>query len=831
MKTGQKTVISQVVIKAPSRGTSDVGGWRSALRSADIGRIKQLFDLFEDLRLDGRLSDAYDKRVQAVTNSPLTFTNADGEEVDAITTLMDTPSFEELLISIMDRLFWGRSAVEFDFSNGGFEVFDIPKKHIDIAGRQILINDTDTSGIPYDGDDNILVLGKQRDFGLYLKTAPYVIWKRGGFGDYAQWLEIFGMPQRIGKYSAYDEESRKLLEKALSQAGSAPWCVVPKETDIETVNNTGSGSSGTSYDEFRKACNEEMTITILGQTLTTVQGDKGARSLGEVHKQVEEGKNRSDMRYVQRILNKFFLPILERRGYPVAGGRFVFPDATEQLSVDDIVSLSGIIDIPADYVHKKYSIPVPKDGDIIAGKKKQEAIPPVVDDQSGQGTDDKPVDDKKKTTDKADLDDRGLFQRFLDFFAGAPALPGATLTGDRLTLTDGDINDIVIREVDGKRRFIPALYQYLSDDLIQAMDITRLDLIDMAIEYGYESDAYITAMEMNVFRFSAAKTLAEITELNKLYRESTSFSDFQKKARAVTDTFNKKWQRTEYETANLICSSTSNYQRLIKKTDLFPYWEYKTVGDDKVRPEHARLHGIILPWDDERWAKIWPPNGWKCRCYIVPRMVSDVEGVDIEENRRIVDEFFETSEWKMSVGSGFGVNRALSSELFREDQQYIRKFPQKASKLLRDINHKTYNLRGLEQLQDDALSPMPSYQGDIADVVKNLHTENGKTFVNDYKGRLVGFDAETGDKSSITGAIDTVSAPDEVWINATDKSLSSYTFVRAYADDVMVVIAEIADGKVYTVSKWMALGADAKKKSRMYRSGLLIRKRTQTEAL
>lgn len=763
MKTGKKTVISQVVIKAPSRGTSDVGGWRSALRSADIGRIKQLFDLFEDLRLDGRLSDSYDKRVQAVTNSALTFTNAAGEEVDQITTLMDTPAFEELLISIMDRLFWGRSAVEFDFSNGGFDVYDIPKKHIDIAGRQILINDTDTSGIPYDGDDNILVLGKQRDFGLFLKTAPYVIWKRGGFGDYAQWLEIFGMPQRVGKYSAYDEESRKLLEKALSEAGSAPWCVVPKETDIETVNNTGNGSSGTSYDEFRKACNEEMTITILGQTLTTVQGDKGARSLGEVHKQVEEGKNRSDMRYVQRILNKYFVPILERRGFPVNGGRFVFPEAAEPLSVDDIVNLSEIIDIPADFVHKKYSIPVAKDGDIIAGKKKQEAPAPVKDDASKQDTEEKDDDDPKKTFDKADLDDRGIFQRFFDFFVGASALPGASLTGDHLTLADGDISESVIGQVDGKRRFIADLFGYISDDLLGAIDMTRLDLLDMAIEYGYESDAYITAMEMNVFRFSAAKSLAEITELNKLYRESTSFNDFKKKAQAVTETFNKKWQRTEYETANLICSSTSNYQRLIKKTDLFTFWEYKTVGDDKVRPEHARLHGVILPWDDERWNKIWPPNGWKCRCYIVPRMASDIEGVDIEENRRIVDEFFESSEWKMSVGSGFGVNRALSSELFREDQQYIRKFPQKASKMLRDIDYKAYKLRGLEQLQKDALSLIPKYTGDIADVVKNLHTENDQTFVKDFKGRLVGFDTEGGEKTAIRAAIDTISTPDEVW--------------------------------------------------------------------
>ena len=71
-----------------------------------------------------------------------------------------------------------------------------------------------------------MVLGKKRNFGLFLKTAPYAIWKRGGFGDYAQWIELFGMPQRVGKYSSYDPESRRLLVEAMEQAGSAPWIVI-----------------------------------------------------------------------------------------------------------------------------------------------------------------------------------------------------------------------------------------------------------------------------------------------------------------------------------------------------------------------------------------------------------------------------------------------------------------------------------------------------------------------------------------------------------------------------------------------------------------------------
>ena len=49
-------------------------------------------------------------------------------------------------------------------------------------------------------------------------------------------------------------------------------------------------------------------------------------------------------------------------------------------------------------------------------------------------------------------------------------------------------------------------------------------------------------------------------------------------------------------------------------------WGYKyvTVGDNRVRPNHTLLDGITLPKDDSRWNTLWTPNGWSCRCQIIP---------------------------------------------------------------------------------------------------------------------------------------------------------------------------------------------------------------------
>lgn len=49
-------------------------------------------------------------------------------------------------------------------------------------------------------------------------------------------------------------------------------------------------------------------------------------------------------------------------------------------------------------------------------------------------------------------------------------------------------------------------------------------------------------------------------------------------------------------------------------------WGYKyvTVGDDRVRDEHIVLEGTQLPKDDPFWDRFTPPNGWNCRCQIIP---------------------------------------------------------------------------------------------------------------------------------------------------------------------------------------------------------------------
>jgi len=375
----KQLVVNQIVVKTLNRQSQDIDSWRLALRSADNKRRSRLYDLYEDILLDNVLSDAIDKRIRAITNADLMFTVND-TEVDEITDLMDTQEWENMLREILLAKFWGITVLEFDYTKQ-FTAHSIPRNHIRPETGIITIQENEETGTPYRDDPFFLEVKTNRTngrdtFGLILKACPYVIFKRGNFGDWAQFAELFGMPLRIFKYNSFDEQTRIALNQAGEESGSAAYMVIPKEGEVE-IKDAASKGDGALYDKLRHACNEEILYGILGQSMTTVQGDKGARSLGEVHMDVQEGIHADDRRFIARILNREVLPRLEARGYPVQGGKFGFPEIGETLNLQERVEvdlkLDAIVEIEADYYYETYGIPKPKDG---GGKKTKPAAEP-----------------------------------------------------------------------------------------------------------------------------------------------------------------------------------------------------------------------------------------------------------------------------------------------------------------------------------------------------------------------------------------------------------------------------------------------------------------------
>lgn len=78
--------------------------------------------------------------------------------------------------------------------------------------------------------------------------------------------------------------------------------------------------------------------------------------------------------------------------------------------------------------------------------------------------------------------------------------------------------------------------------------------------------------------------------------------------------------RRIFETNMRTSYAAGRWERIERSKRAFPYLEYVTADDARVRPQHAAWHGTVLPVDHPWWDTHYPPNGWGCRC--LPKPVS-----------------------------------------------------------------------------------------------------------------------------------------------------------------------------------------------------------------
>lgn len=128
-------------------------------------------------------------------------------------------------------------------------------------------------------------------------------------------------------------------------------------------------------------------------------------------------------------------------------------------------------------------------------------------------------------------------------------------------------------------------------------------------------------LRQNAGTFAAFKNHDEQKALLQLMVDDEgklrTFSQFKKAARPVTENYNINWLQTEYNQATAQSQMAVKWETFKEDADLYPNLEYRAVHDNRTRPDHAKLDGIVLPINDPFWNTHYPPNGWGCRCTVV----------------------------------------------------------------------------------------------------------------------------------------------------------------------------------------------------------------------
>lgn len=640
--------ITELVLKQPNRQNVDIKKWRTAIQSAEsttFPRRSYLLDLYDDMMLDGHLISVIDKRRRGIKGLPITFVK-DGTPVDEVNDFLKTKAFREMLADLNDAKFYGHTLVQIVFAGGKLTYELIPRKHVKPETGIVTLSEQDTTGVDFRSEPElnyILEAGGKKNLGKLMPAAQYVIWKRGGMGDWAELAELFGRPLRKGKYNPNDDAGKAALIAMLESLGGAPYIAYPEGTDV-TVDASGSNLTGDIYDKLKEACNSEISKIFVSSTLTSEAGSKGARSLGEVHERGEHDVFKDDREDTLSLLNNEFIHLLEIHGFPVVGGLFTYQDTEEldrkvQLDMVKIIKDMGI-PVSDDYIYETFDIPKPDNYDALKAEKAKviESSPitaPVPGDIAPKADNIPPVEKPTKGT-KASLKptpSASFVDKFTNFF-------------ESLIGKANPLDEFTAKAQTEARRIAKMIYDNNLPDGF-TVDEGMVNLISeyliKAIEDGYgkisatvaESSRRTLGEQLirNAYKFSAAKTEALQRDMSAMMvggdGNPLTFNKFRQVADSLNIQYNKNWMQTEWNTATSSGMMADKWQGYVDDADVMPYLEYITAKDERVRSEHAALDGVIRPVDDPFWDTYYPPNDWGCRCDVVQVTNPDAKPTDI----------------------------------------------------------------------------------------------------------------------------------------------------------------------------------------------------------
>lgn len=415
-----------ILLQMPELFHFDLAAYMSAINAAtsiDYSHRVKLYDMYESAMLDLHLSGVLDKRIRAVRRLPIEF-QRDGEPDERINEQIASPWFKDFRRDLLMSHFWGFSLFQFYTDDAGnIQYTLVPRKHYNPINREVLKFQGDQTGRPVDDFPGMLFVGSERGLGIFAELLPAVLYKRGNMADWARFCNIFGLPIREYTYDAGDEEARRrLLADARRQGANAVY-IHPRESSLNLIESGNKSGSSELYRTFTEYWDSQMSIRVLGNTLTTDAKETGTQALGTVHQDEENSMNEEDREFILDVLNYEMTEIFTALGYNTTGGKFVYAkqdriDPTQQVDILQKLHTMGL-PLDDDYLYETFGVRKPETYDAIKAEK--EAQKAAIQAALQQPKDEEKEDDEKQPQDEPP---KNWMRRF---FGRAPRKAGADL--------------------------------------------------------------------------------------------------------------------------------------------------------------------------------------------------------------------------------------------------------------------------------------------------------------------------------------------------------------------------------------------------------------------
>lgn len=168
------------------------------------------------------------------------------------------------------------------------------------------------------------------------------LFKNYGLKDWAIYIERFASPAVVGKYPALMNKGNKAqLFEAVKNWGNLFKATIPADCSLELLSDTSKGSTQTLFKDYVNDWDKNISIRVLGQSLTTDIGDVGSRAAAQTHDQVREDLVIADMILVSHVINGLNKRLIDIN-YPGVKEYPVF-EFEEELNIDFKLKRSQIV--------------------------------------------------------------------------------------------------------------------------------------------------------------------------------------------------------------------------------------------------------------------------------------------------------------------------------------------------------------------------------------------------------------------------------------------------------------------------------------------------------
>ncbi len=398
------TLLTQVA-NHPARGLTPAR-LNQILEAAERGNLVAQHELFRDMEeRDPHIFSETSKRRRAVAKLDWDIVpprNPSKQEEDAAAyvkeLLLDLPDFESLLLDCLDGIGHGFAALELEWTRIGSE-WTIGCAHhrpqswfqTDTATRTHLrLRDGTPDGAELQPFGWILhahraMSGYVARMGLgRVLVWPY-IFKAFAVGDLAEFLDIYGMPLRVGKYPANaTNQDKGALWQAVAGIGHNAAGIIPATMAIEFQEAAKGGEKP--FEAMIGWCERSESKAILGSTLTSDAAPTGlGSSLAEIHNEVRLDIRDSDCKQLAATVTRHLIyPLLAlNKGWADVRRcpRMVFDTAQAadlKLFADSLPKLvENGMRISVQWAHERLRIPLAaEDEPVLAPAAKPQAAKP-----------------------------------------------------------------------------------------------------------------------------------------------------------------------------------------------------------------------------------------------------------------------------------------------------------------------------------------------------------------------------------------------------------------------------------------------------------------------